>query len=379
MDRYAFLLIAMSMEDARAKLGFPPGSNPTDNEVNRAFRDLIREDPTLHVDRGGDVEKFQELEVAKAILLGQARPTYDRREPGEPESTGVERVRWEPPKKKEVTFQEAESKAGIPGGVAWLFVTPRQRGKSWSSDESSLSDATFVAYGRTDNKHVFVGANHYTKQDHFVGGTDNSDIWKIKSVEISIKADEGKNPAWLYGQVVKSLKGIGFDGRFNSKVIDAQGWSLDSKTPNGAEVSIKHWLVGSGQVAGDDAAVAGRKQVVELYIERSMTEKSGFYPKPRSRHDTGAYYGDYYRLSLILNGKPETLSEKDWLAFAAARFGGKTALEAVYGDYYYGGEKKQLTRLRQGKVIMQWMLDSLKDLSPDASTVLQAASGQMKG
>jgi len=343
MDRYAFLLTAMSMAEAKEVLGFPPDSTPSDRDIKEAYRELALK---LHPDRpGGDAKEMENLNVAKDILEGKARPSYDRRAPSRP--------KYEPPEKKEVTFDEAKSKAGIPSGVDWLFVTPTQRGTSWSSDESSQSNRTFVAYGRTDRQHVFVAAHNYYRQDFYIGGTFNEDIWTVKSIEFPIKKDEGTQPRWLYGNVVKALKAVGFKGRFNSKVIDAKDWRLDDRLPTGSETSIKHWLVNSGQVSGTDPSVAGRKQVVELEIGGSYREE---------------------KLILKINGKPFELSDRDQELAKKKRLP-----NAVFGTYYYGGSKKNLTRMRaKGKKLLGWLVENMRDLPDNAMEALRAAEAQMK-
>jgi hypothetical protein len=368
MDRYAFLLTAMSMAEAKEILGFLPDSSPTPRDIKEAYREKAQK---LHPDRGGDEDAMVDLNVAKDILEGKARPTYQRPQP-----------RYEapePPRRTEVTFDQAESRAGIPSGVDWLFVTPTQRGTSWASDESSQSNETFVAYGRTDRQHVFVAAYYHSRQDYYIGGTHDESIWVVKSIELPIKEGKGEavQPRWLYGNVVKALKGVGFKGRFNSKVIDAQGWRLNARLPSGPTTSIKHWLVNSGQVESTDPSVVSRKQVVELQLNTSHKEKPDYHEKPRTRGNfwDGEYRGEYIKLTLVLNGRPFATSKDDLHKFMA-----KIGLGRVFGEYYYDRSKKQLTRMRaKGKKIIGWMLENFNDLSADAREILTAAEAQMKG
>lgn len=373
----------MSLEEAKSVLGFPPTSTPSPGDIKSAYRAKALQ---MHPDRGGKEEDFKAVGLAYDILTGKARPTYDRRPSGpstSPSTTTKDpgyTTQWTPPPKKEVTFEQAEAKAGIPGGVEWKFVTPYQRGKGWMGDESSLSDRYFVAYGRTERQHVFVAAHHHQRHDHFIGGSYNEDVWTLRSVEHTISKDEGTNPSWLYRNVIKALKEMKFPGRFNSKVLDAKGWRLGTRLPTGAPTSIKHWLVNSGEVTGDSPAVAGRKQVVEINQERTFNEKPGYYPEPKARHNfwDGAYHGDYYKVALILNGRQYYLSERDTQKYLGARLGGKVLPRAIFGDYSYGA-KKNLTRLRRGKVILTWMTEKFEDLPKDAVAVLEAAAAQMKG
>ncbi len=362
----------MSPDDAKRTLGIPPNSTPPESELRRIIRQRMVD---THPDRGGDEEAFKAVEQAGATLLGKGTSSRPSHTP-----SGTPPVRWTPPPEVRVTFQEAVSKASIPSGVKWLFVTPPQRGTSWSSDESAQSESTFVAYGRTDSQHVFVGAHHYTKQDYYVGGVDNKDLWTVRAQELPIKAAEGNNPAWLYGNVARSLKAVGFSGKFNSKVLDAADWKLGDKTPHGAATSLKHWLVNSGQVKGDAASVAGRKHVVELTINTSLDQKPGFYPQPASRSNTwdGRYHGDYYKFSLTINGKGHELSPHDTQALLGGRLDGKRLLDLIFGEYHYSGTKKQLTRLRHFATILEWMAANFKNLPEDAIEVLKAAAAQKK-
>jgi len=377
MNHYAFLLLAMSMEEAKAKLGFPPNSNPSPQEVKEAYRRKALES---HPDRGGDEETIKEINVAKDILDGKARPTYDRRPSPSP---GPSRTPWpteeqqrgkpyEQPKPKEVSFDDARAKAGIPSGVEWLFVTPAQRGMGYSSDEFHRSDNCFVAYGRTDSKHCFVTSRHFVYQQYIIGADQGEDTWTMESFEYPIKdeAKESQNPAWLYGNVVRALKSLDFKGKFNSKVLDAKGWKFGDRLPTGAETSIKHWLVSSGQVAGDAPSVAGRKQVVEFQVDSTLMAKPGYYANPKA-----TYSSDYYKLTILLNGRPFELSERDTLKFFTEFKGG---LRWIFGEYSHHGGKKNLTRMPKGKAVLQWMSQNFS-LPSEAMTGLQAAADQVKG
>lgn len=379
---YALLLTAMSMEEAKAVLGIPPNESPSREEVNKAWKQKAFEN---HPDRGGDPKKMVEINVAKDILEGKERPTYSR--PSSPSATppGYGRT-YAPPvddrKDDVVTFDEAKGKAGIPGSVEWLFVTEGQRNKQgYSSDEFERSETAFVAYGQTDSKHVFAAAQHNYYAAYFVGGGPKADVWKIRSFEYPRREGEKLEPAWLYGNVVKALKGVGFGGKFNSKVSDIRGHKFAEDLPHKSPstMSIKHILVALGMVAGDDPSVAGRKQVVEITVADTYEKgKPGFYPEAPNRGNfwDGVYHGNYYKVTLIINGRQFDLDEQDFTEFSKVRVGGKVLLNAIFGDYIRG--KKTLTRLRQGKLILQWLAEHLRGLPADAMSALDAAAKQMK-
>ena len=142
MDRYAFLLISMSLQEAKAILGFPPNVEPSPQEISKAWKTQAFAN---HPDRGGDPKKMVEINVAKDVLEGKQRPTYDRPAPAPyarpaPSPHGYGRPA-EPPKPQVTSFDEAKAKAGVPSGVNWLFVTAPQYGKGYSSDEFRVMDA----------------------------------------------------------------------------------------------------------------------------------------------------------------------------------------------------------------------------------------------
>lgn len=377
MDRYALLRLAMSWSEALVTLGFPPNSSPSQADIKEAYKQKAFD---THPDRnGGDDEPFKLVGIAYDILDGKPRPTYDRR-PDDDVPDAPARPAYKPPESKTVKFEEAVSKAGLPAGVEWLFVTPSQRDKSgWRGDSSGKSYRAVVAYGRTDSQHVFLAALNYEEYSNFVLGGFHHDIWEAKSYEYPIKGDEGLNPAWLYGHVVKALKDIGYHGKFNSKVIDAKGWKLSDRFPHGSDVSIKHWLVNTKQVAGDAPSVAGRKQTVEFVLgQSSYSPKPGYYPEPKrpSNFWDGEYRGSYYKITLNINGHPYELNEADTTKF----LGLNRPLDAVFGgSNYYDGSKKTLTRMPKAKKLLAWMGENFTGLPDAAQQALKAAAEQMKG
>jgi hypothetical protein len=366
---YAMLLTAMSLEEAKATLGFPPDAAPSPAEINKAWRAKAFEN---HPDRGGSNDKMVEVNVAKDILEGKEKPTYDRSPSGY--SATPAPYAYSPPdesKDNVVTFDEAKSKAGIPGNTEWLFVTTTQREKNnYSGDESSKSFTAFVAYGQTDSKHVFAAASNTYYQAYFVGGGPKTDAWEMASIEFPKRTGEKIDPAWLYSNVVKALKKVHYSGKFNSKVLNIKGHKLDSDLPTKGRtaLSIKHIMVELGLVESDDASVAGRKQVVEAEYDRDMLI-GGRDPKPHYYKLPGRY--DAEKITLIINGKEYPLSEKDLEKFFARDW-----LHVVWGQYPSG--KKTLTRLRNGKYLLNWLAENMRDLPPNAAESLQAASNQMK-
>lgn len=365
MNRYSFLMLSMSLSEAKGLLGFSATDNPSESEITRAYRAKAFE---AHPDRGGSEDQMVQINVARDVLTGKQRPTYERDPAAQPSTPSYGgRSPWEKAKKEEVTFAEAKSKAGIPAGVEWQFVTDSQKGTSYASDEFYRSDMSRVAYGRTATKHVFLGMRHFAYQENFIGGSADKSIWTIRCLELPIKDDEGLKPAWLYGNVVKALRMAGFEGKFNSKVVNAQGWKLDDdRLPHGKALSIKHWLVESGQVAGDAPSVAGRKNVIEVAYHTSYSPKPGLYQVPRSWGMSTEWEG----ISVIVNGKAEFLGEADAIKFLKSKLMGK-----IFGTYYYDGTTKMVSRMRDGAHLLGVLVRNFA-LSESAKAAIEATLAQ---
>ena len=377
---YALLLVSMTLDEAKTVLGLPPGGSPSHEEIQKAYRQKALQN---HPDRGGDNAKMVEVNVAKDILEGKERPTYDRT-PSPPSggSAWSPGPRRPPPPDNVVTFDEAKGVAGIPSDVDWLFVTDRQRERgNYSGDESSSSRVAFVAYGQTDSKHVFAAAQHRFYEAYYVGGGPKTDVWVIKSLELPRKEGEKVDPSFLAGGVTKALKLVGFEGKFNFKVIPVKGkgWKFDDKPLTGSAMSIKHVMVDLGLAESDDPSVAARKQVVEMQVNDSRTAKPGYYPDGRpSNFYQGKYTGEYYQVTLFINGREFDLNEQEFTKFSKMRLEGKRLFEVIFGEYMYSGSKKVLTRLRKGKLILQWLAENVQSIPVDAQAALEAAAKQMK-
>lgn len=377
----------MSYEEALNILGFPPGSNPSGLEISRAYKGLVVKN---HPDLGGSHEKMVELNIAKEILDGKQRPTYERADP-EPYSHWQPRPEPRTPAKKvEITFDQAKSKAGIPGNVEWLFMTSTQRARdNYSGDESSKYDRAWVLYGRTADNHVFLGIEN-TEYSGLQGANDAGyDKWAMRVNEIPLSAKV--TPSWLHTNISRMIAGMEwFNGQFNSKVVDIKGTSTLTERElrelgGKPATSIKNLLVNLGEVSGDDPSVANRKIAVELKVEQDYAfegrpPKAGFYPEPPSKSNTwdGKYHGDYYKVILNIGGKDYPLDEQDTTKLLGLRMGSQSLLRAVFGENWSRGGKKVLTRMPKGKVILTGLLGFLKGLSGPAMELLQRAADQMK-
>ena len=99
---------ALSLSEAKGILGLPEAGTPSKSQVMQAWKTLAFK---YHPDRGGELEMMQNINLAKDVLLGKAKPTYnyDRRPEPPP---------YEPPKpnrKIPVTLKYIEGTPKEPG------------------------------------------------------------------------------------------------------------------------------------------------------------------------------------------------------------------------------------------------------------------------
>lgn len=373
---YARILLAMSMADALQTLGFPPGATPTPEEVKRAQR---RQTIQHHPDRGGDPKKQVEINVAADILLGKERPRRPGYEPGAYETgrgpyTGPEPPSWYQPegrpkeRDEEVSFEEAKSQGGIPGGVEWLFVTDNHR-SGYSSDESTNTAHGWVAVGQTDNAWVFTAAENLYRADYYPGSlSGKKDIWRISTHT----APKGETTArFFYGNVMKAWKRFQhLKKRFNSKVIPAEGWTFSDRLPSGNKVSIKNFLLNTGMMGEGDLTAPRKYEIKVKYEAAPFGQRKN---PPAGFYSPGEYY-DPYKLTFIINGREFELPVQTVERLAKLRVKGKRFNDWMFGDRVYGGAVKVLTRKREGKEVMGWMAENLPGLPEWVETAFKAAS-----
>ena len=356
----------MTWEKALEVLGFPPGSHPSESEINRVYRDMSKK---IHPDRGGDQRMMVELNVAKDILKGDREPVESPADWGfggggvsYPGAEGVG-VKVKPFEEKVVTFDEAKSKASIPNST-WLFVT-QPVSSGYSTDSSARRASGWVAVGERDKTWDFVVVENTEDASYFIGGGHRHDIYTIQTMSIPKKGPADART--LYGGVMKAWKLFDrLEKRFNSKVIPLpDGWKFSNKWPSARVVSIKNFLLNTGVMSEGDLKTP-RKYTIEIHNERSHEDKPGFF-KPSE-------YGDWYKLTLVINGREVALTEAQGEKLAKLRISGKRFMDRIFGEYYYGGETKSLSRNRDGKKIMAWMAENLPGLSDEVIAALKAAS-----
>jgi len=306
--RYARLLLAMSMEQAKQVLGFPPLSSPSPEEIMKAYRSKAFEN---HPDRGGDPAKMVEVNVAKDILTGKSRPTN---EPGRPQDKNYEWSRQKPPTGPDSVmegqnFSKAWSSNTPPSGVEWKFVSIPE----WYWEKSYYpGHRVWTLYGRTESKHIFLAI----KERGESGGTIPTDMgqrtkvmedWQVSWVDAPLS----QNVAKIATKYIKLIGTQWADGATPKPAKKFVAWQWDrpteeviKKIPRSGGAALKDILVGCGLLNDEDPSVVGRKSVVEVYTKYSR-EKISRMKAEKKRMDNA----DSYEFFVRVNGKDCQLTD----------------------------------------------------------------------
>jgi hypothetical protein len=366
------VIFAMSLEEAKEALGFKPNENPSEADIQKAWKQMVF---MYHPDRGGDVEIMKEVNVARDVLLGKQRATYSPSSspsyspsptPTDYAPYGGGSTRARPPKVV-ITFDQAKSGASIPSGVTWKLQTQTSYG-GYSGDSSDFHTAGFVLYGQTDSKHVFVSVYHASKEGLYE--PSEYDKWYITVEQKPMGTPVGR----LLPAMLKTLHSQFPDVRkgFSGKVyILPEGTIFNEKiaysTIHGTAVNLKDALELAGLVAtpeGGPAAVPGRKLSVVMTLGRGTYWDRDIDEKDR-----------YYSVTLTVNGRPYELSPESCKVLG--RLNGKF-LRLVFGTYYSQDSKKDLTRAKDGKKLLDSMATGLTHEPQALRDLLAAAAAQMK-
>jgi hypothetical protein len=225
--------------------------------------------------------------------------------------------------------------------------------------------------GQTDSAWVFTAVeNLFSREDMLGSLRGQKDIWKMYTTT----APKSGPPTaqLLYGGVMKAWKNFEYlEKRFNSKIVPAEGWAFSNHPPKGNATSIKNYLLDSGLMSEEALGGAPRKYEIKLHYKRAPLTGDRNNPPPGF---FSPKYSDPYQLVLIINGKEFTLSERAVEKLDKLRVKGNRFMNWMFGEYYYGGETKVLTRKREGKEVMAWMAENLPGLPETVLTALKAAS-----
>lgn len=321
---------AMSLSKAKEILGFPPTASPSKGEIERNYRKLAIEN---HPDRGGDIEKMKMINVARDVLEGRQRPTWD--DPAPSTSRPRQQPQPEPPPKSRprtvvVTWAQAALDAKIPPNVTWLFATDRVMEKQ----EMGLASGC-VVYGQTDNMHVFVGIERYmTRSSEDQPGHN---VYKMET-EIVPKKKGYKN----FLVSIKFLFGLmpRIKGRFGGKI------QVFPKPVTKFDPLALH-------VSGDMLPLVTLNEGLEQLRLISRVNRSTGIIFEITEYDDSKGRFDYGKLSV--EGKPYPLTNNT-LQFLASGYNYKL-LNKIFGRYYArSGGRKDISKLKDKDAILSHLL-----------------------
>lgn len=359
---------AMSLAEAKQVLGFPVSSNPSDNEVNRAYRAKFIENRKLHPDSGGDPDVVKKLNIAKDTLQGKLRERherYDRPSQNSPPGGWRDQDRTQkkpdppPPEPRGTSFQSA-----LTPGVDWrLRSSQSYHYELESHPEGGFYRAIYqswVLIGLAPSSYV---ALKITKISHTGGGKTLSK-WQSVAMSIPFKTDLLK----ALPKVFKGMLDKGVHGQFKFSLLE--GAPSEKELEKRETLSLKDALLGAELVSADVKGMKGRKIQIEL---------EPVFNRERYKANPNLYRGANHFLAydwfLYVNGKKTLLDESEVKALD------KSMIFAGVWNYDYEKGKKNLTRLRGGRLKFK-AKDALeivaKCLRPGAAKdAVQAAAEQV--
>lgn len=341
-ERYARVFLAMSMEQAKTTLGFKPFYTPTPEEIQKAYRALVIAN---HPDRGGNPEKMVEINVAKDILEGKARPSSGggaggRPPPGawRPEPT-PERKRPEPPKVVDVIKGKPFDAPSILTTAEIKFISKTAYGSARPDKEAtgSYSYDMWAIYARNEStkKHIFIGLRNRRESsyfDHAKGGlVQVEESWEFIEETYPLSKDLTKIASTAIKKVMtgwedglkpmRQLKYIEWPG---GKLTEAAMKKVKSAGHSGG-APLKDILIGQGLVDGE--AAEGRKANVEIYFKANKEKRLKFNERmkglsPGQRLSNWLAYDWFVRLNgteyLLKDKTVENLIKKHFLSMINA-------------------------------------------------------------
>lgn len=239
---YARHLEAMSLEMAKQILGLSPFGMPSRSEVMKAWKAKALEH---HPDRGGDLNKMVQVNVAKDVLTGERPATPDETSTPQPK---------DPPKPVDPPLYEAasfdEAAKGSLSEVYWMWFTKFMNFDPGDGISRGALDTGWIAYGRTENNdHVFlpIGTGMYTLGGLSYG--ERETWWVGKKVVLSRKMPTSKAISSGMAKAAQQIPGLKplstiytIGGRLGRRRI-SQG---DLEKPGWSPTTIKAWLEDSG-------------------------------------------------------------------------------------------------------------------------------------
>jgi hypothetical protein len=266
---------------------------------------------------------MKSLNIARDLLLGERKEEIPFRPPEyRPEP---ERSR---PKKIVVSFEEAAEKANIPSDINWKFKTDT----GYSPYLGDLKTAGFVVCGTTETEHVFVAVFHWREENFFSHvDIDKYQMWVSrtpKSNPISSVASHIIKDMWSAFEHVK-----GWNGKVQ---ILPPGTSFDSSLfyTKGRSVSLKDAI----DIMENNPVEFGKK------IDIIMELKSN----PDSIHDN--------LIVFVINGRPYSLDAE----LSKILTEKSNLLSVVFGRYHYADSKKNITKIKNKKNVLGYLVKKLE-------------------
>lgn len=349
-DRYARLLLAMSMSEAKAVLGFPPTSSPSPQEVSKAYK---RKSFENHPDRGGDAAKMVEINIAKDVLTGERAPTgpggrrQPRRRQPDPEWTERDRVKKEnpPPPVEGPSFSQA---MGSVPGVDWKFISQ----PAYASDLKKRPEEEggsywryyygWVAYGQTESHHVWAGIRVEVGENRY-GIKNEPKAWEAFHTSAPRKVNLIKLAPKMVKQIISGLSGL--EGSMNNKYMVPKKYKVLNGTLTEADVlggghslRLKDAIIGSGAMPEGSAGLKGRK--AQIMVDPQFNRE-----KFKAMKASGVRGENHlaYDWKVTVNGKGRILEDDE-----VDRLKKNYFLSGVFSYDY--DKKKNLTRLRGGRM-----------------------------
>ena len=343
---YARMLTAMSLEQAKEVLGFPPRSAPTPEEISKAYRAKAFEN---HPDRGGDVTKMVEINTAKDVLQGKSRATWTP-DPGPPRDVPrpARPQRPPPPVADEVIegkdINQAWSANAPPSTVEWKFVSIPEY--YWEASYYP-GHRVWTFYGQDASRHVFMSIKERGASGSPIPSITDRDKkiefkedWEVSWVHAPLSQDITKIAAkflksvgtsWTDAKPPPPKKYVAWKGGFKPTKADMQ------KVPRGGGVALKDILVGTGLVGGDNTSVSGRKSIVEVFVKYNLDKLH----RMQAQKGSKLQYGDSYDFFVRVNGKECPLEED-----TIENLRKKLFIFSVMKNQISEGKATNLTRLR---------------------------------
>lgn len=340
---------AMSMNQAKEILGFPPTANPSKSEIEREYRKKALEN---HPDRGGDIEKMKAINVARDVLEGRQRPTPEpgpsTRQPYSQPQPPPPRPR-QPPQKKEVTWEQAYQavKGDIPAGTEWIFKT-----EDVFLNLGKRSASGFVVCGRSANSYVFVGIEGYSI-DPTINEPVQTDITTMKVLREPLSLPPARFANAL-NTLFASMPNL--NKKFNGKV-------------NIYPKSFKDFTVRNVDVLGL-RSMRLQDALIQLGIADASKVKKGKLSLILELTPQGS--SDFFDAIIFVNGKPyvlSTLTRNDL---------GNKFWRKVFGEYYHQGGQKNLTRLRAKDAVIGHLL-KVCEKNREPAPLLEALRSALEG